>query len=100
VIHTDSREIDGRDNFGSVTLPPDRFFLMGDNRDNSNDDSRFWGLAPRENFIGKPLFVYWSYEDAPYSQELTLGQWIEHQASVAAHFFTRTRWLRTGTVLR
>jgi signal peptidase I len=72
---------------------------MGDNRDNSND-SRFWGFAPRENLIGKPLFVYWSYEDSPYSQELTFQQWLEHSASVAAHFFTRTRWLRTGTVLK
>jgi signal peptidase I len=99
VVHTDSQELDGRDNFGPVYIPPDHFFLMGDNRDNSND-SRFWGLAPRENFIGKPLFVYWSYEDEPYSQELTIQQWIEHSASVAAHFFSRTRWLRTGTVLR
>jgi signal peptidase I len=99
VVHTDPREIDRRDNFGPVTIPAGRFFLMGDNRDNSND-SRFWGFAPRESFIGKPLFVYWSYEDTPYSQELTLEQWLEHSASVAAHFFTRTRWLRTGTVLR
>jgi signal peptidase I len=72
---------------------------MGDNRDNSND-SRFWGLAPRESLIGKPLFVYWSYEDEPYSAELTMTQRLEHAASVAAHFFTRTRWLRTGVVLR
>jgi signal peptidase I len=99
VVYTDSQELDGRDNFGPVYIPPDHFFLMGDNRDNSND-SRFWGLAPRENFIGKPLFVYWSYEDAPYSQELTVGQWVEHAASVAAHFFSKTRWVRTGTVLR
>jgi len=72
---------------------------MGDNRDNSND-SRFWGFAPRSNLIGKPLFIYWSYEDVPYSEEMTLTQWLEHSASVAAHFFTKTRWLRTGTVLR
>jgi signal peptidase I len=99
VIYTDPREIDRRDNFGPVTVPPDQFFLMGDNRDNSND-SRFWGFAPRESFIGKPLFVYWSFEQAPYSQELTLGEWLEHSASVAANFFTKTRWLRAGTILR
>ena len=99
VIHSDSVEIDGRDNFGPVEIPEEHFFLMGDNRDNSND-SRFWGVAPRESLIGKPLFVYWSYDEEPYSQELTVGQWLEHSASVAAHFFSRTRWLRTGTVLR
>ena len=99
VIHTDPQELDRRDNFEPVSIPPDHFFLMGDNRDNSND-SRFWGFAARESLIGRPLFVYWSYEDEPYSQEMTLTQWVEHSASVAAHFLTRTRWLRTGTVLR
>ena len=99
VVHSDPQEVDRRDNFGPVSIPPDHFFMMGDNRDNSND-SRFWGFAARESLIGKPLFVYWSYADEPYSQELTLKQWVEHSASVAAHFFTKTRWLRTGTVLR
>jgi signal peptidase I len=98
-VHEDSREFDRRDNFGPVEIPADHFFMMGDNRDNSND-SRFWGFAPRASLIGTPLFVYWSYDDQPYSQELSFGQWVEHSASVAAHFFTKTRWLRTGTVLR
>src|SRR5262245_57194281 len=99
VVHTDSRPINGRDNFGPVTVPADHYFMMGDNRDNSKD-SRFWGFAPSESFIGKPMFVYWSYEDEPLSQDMTTIEWLEHSASVAAHFFTKTRWLRTGTVLR
>jgi signal peptidase I len=99
VVHIDSQEVGRRDNFGPIRIPPDHFFLMGDNRDNSND-SRFWGLAPRENLIGKPLFVYWSYEDEPYANEPTVSEWVEHAASVATHFFSRTRWLRTGTILR
>jgi signal peptidase I len=98
-VHIDPQEVGRRDNFDPIRIPPDHFFLMGDNRDNSND-SRFWGLAPRESFIGKPLFVYWSYEDEPYSRELTVSERLEHTASVATHFFTKTRWLRTGTVLR
>jgi signal peptidase I len=99
VVFTDSQEFDRRDNFGPVQVPAGHFFMMGDNRDQSND-SRFWGFAPRESFIGKPLFVYWSYAYGPYSPKRSISDWIEHTASVAGHFFTRTRWMRTGTVLR
>ena len=97
-VHTDPVEFARRDNYGPVTLGPDRFFMMGDNRDNSND-SRFWGPAPRQNFIGRPLFVYWSYDDEPQTHQFTTTEWVEHTASVAAHFLTRTRWTRTGTIL-
>jgi len=97
-VHTDPVEFARRDNYGPVTLGPDQFFMMGDNRDNSND-SRFWGPAPRQNFIGRPLFVYWSYNEEPQTHQFTAAEWVEHTASVAAHFLTRTRWTRTGTIL-
>ena len=51
--------------FGPKTIPPDCYFMMGDNRDNSND-SRYWGVVKGSDVIGKPLFVYWSYEADPY----------------------------------
>jgi signal peptidase I len=50
---------------GELVVPEGNYFAMGDNRDNSLD-SRYWGFVPRENIIGKPLIVYWSY-GYPYS---------------------------------
>ena len=41
--------------------PPDQYFVMGDNRDNSQD-SRYWGFLPRDYVKGKALLIYWSYE--------------------------------------
>ncbi|PAF41907.1 signal peptidase I [Helicobacter sp. 11S02596-1] len=40
-------------------IAPDEFFMIGDNRDDSND-SRFWGSVPYKNIIGKPWFIYFS----------------------------------------
>jgi signal peptidase I len=54
---------DPRRKFGPLTVPADSFFMMGDNRDNS-EDSRFWGVLPRSYIKGKALFVYFSFGDA------------------------------------
>jgi signal peptidase I len=87
-----------RDNFGPVVVPSDHYFMMGDNRDNSND-SRFWGFAPRQDFIGTPLFVYWSFASASTeSPDWTMHDWVLHYEDIATHFFTKTRWLRTGSL--
>jgi len=84
-----------RDNVvnGELVVPAGFYFAMGDNRDNS-EDSRFWGLVPRENIVGKPVFIFWSY-DAPTEQLADGNINLDHMLDLAQHFFTKTRWERT-----
>ena len=49
-----------RDNFGPVTVPEQKLFVMGDNRDESYD-SRFWGMVDQRDVLGKALIIYWSW---------------------------------------
>ncbi|HEX9564992.1 MAG TPA: signal peptidase I [Gemmatimonadaceae bacterium] len=48
------------DNWGPLVIPARFYFMMGDNRYESKD-SRYWGIVPRENFRGRPMFVYYSW---------------------------------------
>jgi signal peptidase I len=76
-----------------VVVPPGHYFAMGDNRDSSLD-SRYWGFVPRENIIGKPLIIYWSY-DASTEALSNPAIGIDHLIDLLEHFFTKTRWRRT-----
>jgi len=81
---------------GEVVVPEGSYFAMGDNRDNSLD-SRYWGFVPRENIIGKPLVIFWSY-DAP------TEDWVDYNSNhfidLAKNFFRKTRWDRTLKLVR
>jgi signal peptidase I len=72
-----------------ITVPPSSYFVMGDNRNNS-EDSRYWGFVPRDLVIGRAMFVYWSYDEgAPETGWGVLGD-----------ILVNTRWNRTGTLVK
>jgi signal peptidase I len=84
-----------RDQFGPYRVPPDSFFVMGDNRDESYD-SRFWGPLPRAYVKGRASVIYWSYGgDAPPVEWKGWTAQLRHLGRTAAGFVTRTRWSRT-----
>lgn len=83
-----------------VVVPPHSYFAMGDNRDVSLD-SRYWGFVPQQNVIGRPMFIYWSFETPPYQYlETGVGQRAEILGHTILHFFDETRWRRTLKLVR
>ncbi len=70
-----------------IVIPPAKYFVMGDNRNNS-EDSRYWGFVPRDLVIGRAMFVYWSFDESAPSNGFLID------------FFTNTRWSRTGTMVK
>lgn len=83
---------------GEIVVPDNAFFALGDNRDHSLD-SRYWGFVPRENIIGKPLIIYWSY-DAPTHRLQSSTPSLEHVTDLFRNFFTKTRWRRTFNLIQ
>jgi signal peptidase I len=85
---------------GDLVVPPGHYFAMGDHRGVSLD-SRYWGFIPQENVIGRPMFIYWSF-DTPGDQYTKTGMAdrVGFLAHVVLHFFDDTRWGRTLKVVR
>ena len=83
-----------------IVVPPGKVFAMGDNRTESLD-SRFWGFVPMENIMGRPMFVYWSFQ-TPADQEdkTSMSDRLAFMVHIVTHFFSGTRWSRTFHIVR
>ena len=73
------------DDWGPLVVPAGHLFMLGDNRYNSKD-GRYWGMVPRENVRGRPVFVYYSYN--------------ADDSDLPVPFLTDIRWRRLGTIIR
>ncbi len=90
-----------RDNFGPIQVPSDQYFVLGDNRDDSQD-SRFWGFLPKENLKGRALFVYWSWIPDPKSPNAGFPYFhvpFQYGFYFLTNFPSHTRWERLFTAL-
>ncbi|HEV2178418.1 MAG TPA: signal peptidase I [Terriglobia bacterium] len=85
---------------GELVVPPDSYFMMGDNREHSWD-SRFWGFVPRPLVSGRPLLIYWSFAtpEEEYTQT-SFSDRVSQTADLVFHFFSKTRWRRTFRFVR
>jgi len=83
-LHASDHYRPSRDNWGPLVVPSGKYFVLGDNRDNS-EDSRYWGFVDRAAIRGRPLFVYYSFEPRGDSA----FPWLE-----------RVRWRRIGDPIR
>jgi len=85
----ESAHFDVRERYGPVTVPDRHYFMMGDNRDNSQD-SRYWGFLPAHYVKGRALMIYWSFEQPTGEPSSGIAAIFNSVVSI----FTGTRWGR------
>ncbi|HEY4382586.1 MAG TPA: signal peptidase I [Acidobacteriaceae bacterium] len=89
---------------GELTVPPDSYFVLGDNR-NDSEDSRYWGFVPRSAIVGKPFLVYFSLNDSDETPVQTSaaalsGSGTNRHAGTAGSMMDFARWDRAMHIIR
>jgi len=91
-----------RDFFGPYVVPPNSYFMMGDNRDNSYD-SRYWQAVPKDLVLGEAIMVHWSWDETKLpSPDVTVSDPLSVPRLFAfnvVHFFQKVRWNRLFDVI-
>ena len=79
---------------GELVVPAGEYFMLGDNR-NHSDDSRFWGLVPRQAIIARPLVIYFSLRRPSGTDvEQASDDKLKHDSELSAHLIGFARWKR------
>ncbi len=89
-----------QDDYPPTRIPPEAYFCMGDNRDNSRD-SRAWGFVPRDNLKGRAFMIWWSYEeDRDAYMRTSVSDRLAGIWGKITHLFTKSRWERTFKIIK
>jgi signal peptidase I len=83
---------------GELIVPPNQYFVLGDNRDHSLD-SRYWGFVPRENIIGRPLVIYWSMQQPEAALAGAADGKLSNLVYRLTHLLENARWSRSLRVV-
>ena len=87
---------------GDLVVPPARYFVLGDHRDDSRD-SRYWGFVPRENVVGMPLLIYFSVREPSRSDRSPIPPSMQDDRlgnSAVGRILSFARWERTLRVVQ